>query len=68
MAWHEWSVSGVYFSPYFLAVLIALAITAGLRLLLNRTAIGHWIWHEALFDTALFVCVLGAVVAVMVSQ
>jgi hypothetical protein len=31
-------------------------------LCVQATPLGRWIWHEALFDTALFVCVLYLVV------
>ena len=37
---------------------VALVLTAGLRLLMRLTPVGRWIWHEALFDCALYVCVL----------
>jgi hypothetical protein len=36
-----------------------------LRLGLQRIGLSRWIWHEALFDCALYVCVLAAVMAVL---
>ena len=36
-----------------------------LRLGLQRIGLSRWIWHEALFDCALYVCVLAAVIAVL---
>ncbi|MHC8357893.1 DUF1656 domain-containing protein [Pseudomonas sp. LB3P81] len=54
MGLREWSVGGVLLSPFLIYVLLALLVTAGLRL----TPAGRWIWHEALFDCALYVCVL----------
>ncbi|WP_028240421.1 DUF1656 domain-containing protein [Stutzerimonas azotifigens] len=65
MSWHEWALGGVLVSPFLVAALVALLLTVGLRLLLRLTGLGRWIWHEALFDLALFVIVLGGVVAAM---
>jgi hypothetical protein len=31
----------------------------------HATPLGRWIWHEALFDAALFVCVLYLVVRLL---
>ena len=36
-----------------------------LRLVVQATPLGRWIWHEALFDAALFVCVLFLVVRLL---
>ncbi|MHA6193493.1 DUF1656 domain-containing protein [Pseudomonas wadenswilerensis] len=58
MGLREWALGGVLLSPFLLYVLLALLLTGLLRLLLRLTPLGRWIWHEALFDCALFVCVL----------
>ncbi|MEE1925607.1 DUF1656 domain-containing protein [Pseudomonas sp. 148P] len=58
MGLREWALGGVLLSPFLLYVLLALLLTGLLRLLLRMTPLGRWIWHEALFDCALFVCVL----------
>ncbi|WP_129932457.1 MULTISPECIES: DUF1656 domain-containing protein [unclassified Pseudomonas] len=58
----EWEVGGVLLSPFLLYVLLALLLTGLLRLVVHATPLGRWIWHEALFDAALFVCVLFLVV------
>ena len=58
MGLREWAMGGVLLSPFLIYVLLALVLTAGLRLLLRLTPVGRWIWHEALFDCALYVCVL----------
>lgn len=65
MGWHEWSLGGVLVSPFLIATLLALGLTLGLRLMLQRTPLARWVWHEALFDLALFVALLGAVVTLM---
>ncbi|MNO10178.1 efflux system membrane protein [compost metagenome] len=54
-------MGGVLLSPFLIYVVLALAVTAAVRLLLRLTPLGRWIWHEALFDCALFVCVLTGV-------
>lgn len=65
MLWREWSLGGVFFSPYLIATVIALLITLLVRMGLQLTPLGRWIWHEALFDSALFVCILSGVIALM---
>ncbi|MED5608781.1 MULTISPECIES: DUF1656 domain-containing protein [unclassified Pseudomonas] len=57
----ELPLGGVYVSPMFLYALVALALTIVLRKLLQATPAGRWIWHEALFDCALFTLLLAAV-------
>ncbi|SDI17082.1 DUF1656 domain-containing protein [Pseudomonas panipatensis] len=61
MGLSEWALGGVYLSPMFLYGLAALGLTIGLRLLLQLTPLARWIWHEALFDCALFVLLLAGV-------
>ncbi|MDH1011590.1 DUF1656 domain-containing protein [Pseudomonas nicosulfuronedens] len=58
MGLHEFGWGGVYISPLFIYALLALGLTALLRLLLQATPLGRQIWHEALFDCALFVLIL----------
>lgn len=58
MGLHEWGWGGVYLSPLFIYAVLALGLTVALRLLLQMTPMGRWIWHEALFDCALFVLIL----------
>lgn len=65
MGLREWEVGGVLLSPFLLYVLLALLLTGLLRLVVQATLLGRWIWHEALFDAALFVCVLFLVVRLL---
>lgn len=58
MGLREWALGGVLLSPFLIYVLLALVLTGLLRFVVQATPLGRWIWHEALFDTALFVCVL----------
>ncbi|EPP9624220.1 DUF1656 domain-containing protein, partial [Morganella morganii subsp. sibonii] len=55
MSLHESAWGGVYLSPLFVYALLALAATAALRVLIQKTPLRRWVWHEALFDCALFI-------------
>lgn len=63
MGLREWSLGGVLLSPFLMYALAALLVTGVLRLALQRVGMARWIWHEALFDCALYVCVLSLLVA-----
>lgn len=65
MGLREWALGGVLLSPMLFYALLALLLTGALRLALQRLGVARWIWHEALFDCALYVCVLAALVAVL---
>ncbi|WP_068825768.1 DUF1656 domain-containing protein [Pseudomonas sp. BMS12] len=65
MALREWALGGVLLSPMLLYALLALLLTGALRLVLQRAGLARWIWHEALFDCALYVCVLAALLATL---
>jgi len=59
----EFAVGGVLFSSMLAAVLIALVAGFGLRRVLTLFGAYRFIWHPALFDTALFVILWALVVA-----
>lgn len=61
MGLHEFGWGGVFLSPLFIYAVLAFGLTVVLRLLLQATPFGRWIWHEALFDCALFVLILCAI-------
>ncbi len=65
MGLREWSLGGVLLSPFLIYVLLALLLTGLLRFGLQWVGLARWIWHEALFDCALYVCVLAALTAVL---
>ncbi|NBA94626.1 DUF1656 domain-containing protein [Pseudomonas sp. R5(2019)] len=65
MGLREWALGGVLLSPFLVYVLLALVLTGVLRLMIRVTSLGRWIWHEALFDCALFVCLLALVTSVL---
>lgn len=65
MGLREWALGGVLLSPFLIYALLALVVTGVVRLLLRFTPLGRWVWHEALFDTALFVCILSLITRVL---
>jgi hypothetical protein len=65
MGLREWAMGGVLLSPFLIYVLMALVLTGALRLVVQATPLARWIWHEALFDAAMFVCVLYLVVRLL---
>jgi Protein of unknown function (DUF1656) len=59
----EIDLYGVFVPSLLLSVGAALPLTAGLRRLLRWFGFYRLVWHQPLFDFALLVMVLGAVVA-----
>lgn len=60
---HEFDIYGVLVTPILAWATIALFATGLLRLAMGRLGLYRYIWHKPLFDLALLVIVLGAVVA-----
>jgi hypothetical protein len=60
----EIEIYGVFVPSLLVSVGAALLLTAGLRRLLRGFGFYRLVWHRPLFDTALLVIVLGAVVAI----
>lgn len=60
----EIAIYGVFVPSLLVSVGAALLLTAGLRRLLQGFGFYRLVWHRPLFDAALLVIVLGAVVAV----
>jgi len=61
MGLHEIAIGGVFISPLLIFALIALPITKGVLVVIGKTSLANWIWHEMLFICALYVlifCVL----------
>lgn len=61
MGLHEWSWGGVYFSPLLSYALVALVLTFVVHWLMQATGMMRWVWHDALFECALFVLILVAI-------
>lgn len=58
----EVDIAGIYVAPFAVALLIAALLFLVLEWALNRVGIERWVWHRPLFDLAVFVCLLSAVV------
>lgn len=59
----EIDIYGVFIPPLLVWIVASLAFTAVLRRLLRWLGFYWLVWHRPLFDFALLVIVLGAVVA-----
>ncbi|MBQ0748035.1 MAG: DUF1656 domain-containing protein [Marinobacter sp.] len=59
---HEMSVGGMLFSPLVVLVPLAFILAAATRLVLHHLELRRYIWKEAWFDVAMFVCYLAAIV------
>lgn len=60
----EVNIYGIFVPSLLVWVVVTLPLTAGLRRLLRWFGFYRLVWHRPLFDLALLVIVLGAVVAV----
>jgi hypothetical protein len=60
----EFDLYGIFIPPLLVWVGAALPLTAVLRRLLRWLGFYRIVWHRSLFDFALLIIVLGAVVAV----
>ena len=58
----EAEFGGILFAPIVLYALAALPVTLLLRLVLSRTGFTRLVWHLALFELSLYVCVLSLLV------
>jgi Protein of unknown function (DUF1656) len=59
---YEIDIYGVLVPTLLLWLVVAYALSAVLRRLMQRFGLYRLVWHRALFDFALFVCLLGGVV------
>lgn len=67
MGLHEVAIGGIYVSPLLVFAILALPITKGVLMLIQKTALPQWIWHEMLFICALYLlifCILTLIVGV----
>ncbi len=60
--WREVNVLGVFMAPLALYMLLALVLYLPLRLVLVWLRLLAWTWNTPLAETALYVCILGALV------
>jgi hypothetical protein len=55
-------IYGVLVPALLLWIIVAYVLSALLRLIMQRFDIYRLVWHRALFDFSVFVCLLGGVV------
>jgi hypothetical protein len=60
----EVNVSGVFMSSVLVSAVIALVASFVLRRVLSKVGAYRFVWHPALFDTALFVILWAAVITI----
>ncbi|WP_184717805.1 DUF1656 domain-containing protein [Caulobacter sp.] len=60
----ELNIDGVFLSSVLVSAVLALAASFVLRRVLSKVGAYRFVWHPALFDTALFVILWAAIVAV----
>jgi hypothetical protein len=60
---NEFNVYGVFVPATLAWMLAALAVTAGMRAVLDRLGFYRFVWHRSLFNFSLYILVLGAMVA-----
>jgi hypothetical protein len=56
----ELDIQGVFVPSFFAVALAAYILTHLLSGLLARTSFYNFVWHRALLNVALFVCITGA--------
>ena len=59
---YQIDIYGVLVPALLLWIIVAYAMSAALRRLMQRFDLYRVVWHRALFDFAIFVCLLGGVV------
>ena len=59
---YDIDIAGVLVPALLLWLVVAYAVSALLSAQLRRVGLYRFVWHRALFDFAMFVCVLGGVV------
>lgn len=60
----EVNIGGIFLSSVLISALIALVASFVLRRVLSKVGAYRFVWHPALFDTALFVILWAVVVTV----
>lgn len=56
----EIDLDGVFIPSFFAVALVAYVLTSLLSGLLARTGFYNLVWHKALLNLALYVCIVGA--------
>lgn len=59
---YDLDIAGVLLPSLLLWIIVAYVLSALLRPVLQRIGLHRLVWHPALFDLAVYVCLLGGVV------
>ncbi|MGC7403379.1 DUF1656 domain-containing protein [Pandoraea pneumonica] len=54
----EVAVAGIYLPPFFVYACVAVPMFLGVRYVLARTGVLRRVWHPALFEFALSLCLV----------
>jgi len=54
----EVAVAGIYLPPFFVYACIAVPLFLGVRFVLARTGVLRRVWHPALFEFAISLCLV----------
>jgi hypothetical protein len=57
----EINIFGIFIAPFAGYLVLALIIFYPVRLLFDRWAMDHYVWHRPLFDISIFVIILSAI-------
>lgn len=58
----EVAVAGVYLPPFFVYACLSLPLFLIVRRLLARSGVLRWVWHPALFEFAISLCLVSLLV------
>lgn len=58
--WRETNLFGIYLPPLLTYMAVALALALLVRWIMVRLGLFRWVWNPPLAETALYVCILGA--------
>lgn len=54
----EFAVAGIYLPPFFVYACLAVPIFLGLRFVMTRVGLMRRVWHPALFEFAISLCLV----------
>ncbi len=61
----ELNIYGVFVPPFLAVMIAALIVAAPVRLALRRLGLYRFVWHRPLFDLAVYIIILGGLVAML---
>lgn len=63
--WKETNVLGIFMAPITPYAVLAAVVYVGIRPILIRIGFQRWTWNTPLAETALYVCILAALVGLL---